>query len=334
MRYKTFFFAFLTFVLILTGCTRLRFVVDMVPGEDALTETLVLDDHGGWFAPKIAMIDVMGLIVDARQPGLVQPGGNPVADYAEALQRAENDHRIHAVLVRINSPGGTVTASDVLFRETIRFRERTGKPVVILMSDLAASGGYYLACAGDTIIAHPTTITGSVGVIIQTFNVSEGMRRIGIRADAFTSGANKAAGSPLAPMEHAHRELFQGLVEEFYNSFITLVLDRRPNIDPADIDEITDGRIVTGRRALQLGLVDQLGDLHDAFVAAKQLSDLPRARLVKYHRPLEFVGSAYAHTPHAPSSQINLLQLNLHGTGFADAPGFYYLWDPVAFGTQ
>jgi protease IV len=331
MRYVPF---ILVTVILLTGCTRLRIVMDLVPGEDALTETVVIRDDGRtWRRPKIAMIDVNGVIVDGRRGGFLASGDNPVADYVEALQKAECDSRVKAILVRVNSPGGTVTASDVLFRETVRFREKSGKPVIVLMSDVAASGGYYLACAGDTVVAHPTTITGSIGVIIQTINFSEGMRRIGIRADAITSGPNKAAGSPLEPMSPEHRALFQGLVDEFYESFVRVVVENRSGLKHEQIDEITDGRVVTGSRALELGLVDHLGDLRDAFRIAKELAESPNAVLVKYHRPLEHVASPYAAAP-APqgASQINLLQLNLAGAQLHDAPMFYYLWDPAAFG--
>ena len=198
------------------------------------------------------------------------------------------------------------------------------------MSDLATSGGYYIACAGDEIIAHPTTITGSIGVIIQTFNFSEGMRRIGIKADAITSGPNKAAGSPFEPMPAEHRALLQGLVDEFYANFVAIVTESRPNLSIADLEWITDGRVVTGRRAAEVGLIDSTGDLRDAFEAAKRRAGLTAAKLVKYHRPLEYVGSAYARSP-AANPQINLLQLNLNAGPLLEQSGFYYLWDPAAW---
>ncbi len=309
------------------GCGRMRLVIDTVSAEDELTETVVMEDRGaGWSASKVAMVEVTGMIIDADRPGLLAPGENPLGRFVEALRRAEEDSAVKALLVRINSPGGTVTASVIAYRELKRFKERCGKPVVILMGDVAASGAYYLACAGDEILAYPTTVTGSIGVIIQTFNFSEGMRRIGIKADAITSGSNKAAGSPFEPMPPEHRALLQGLVDEFYENFLAVVRDSRPGLSPADLEWITDGRVVTGRRAVEAGLVDRLGDLTTAFEAAKDRAGISRARLVKYHRPLEYVGSAYAKTPPA-NPQINLLQLNLDGLGL-NQPGFYYLWAP------
>ncbi|MHC4127964.1 MAG: signal peptide peptidase SppA [Planctomycetota bacterium] len=317
-------------LLLAGGCTRMRFVVEAVPAEDEMTETEVLRDEGAKRSdPKIVLIDVTGLIVDAQRPGLLRRGENPVARFTEALHKAADDHRVRSVVVRINSPGGGVTACDVLYRELLRFKEKTGRPVVILMGDVAASGGYYLACAGDEIIAHPTSITGSIGVIIQTFNFSEGMRKIGIRADAITSGPNKAMGSPFEPMPPEHRALLQGLVDEFYDGFIEVVTERRPQLSSADLEWIEDGRVITGRRAVEVGAVDRLGDLQVAFDAAKAKAGVARARLVKYHRPLEYVGSAYGTGP-ATGTQVNLLQLNLAGLDL-DQPGFYYLWDPLVW---
>ncbi len=314
----------------LSGCGGMRLVIDVVPAVDGLTETVVLEDPGAASSDKIALIQITGMIADADRPGLLRKGENPVSRLVESLHKAAKDSKIKAIVLRINSPGGTVTASDVVYREIQHFKRTTKKPVVVLMSDLATSGGYYIACAGDEIIAHPTTITGSIGVIIQTFNFSEGMRRIGIKADAITSGPNKAAGSPFEPMPAEHRALLQGLVDEFYANFVAIVTESRPNLSPADLEWITDGRVVTGRRAAEVGLIDSTGDLRDAFEAAKRRAGLTAAKLVKYHRPLEYVGSAYARSP-AANPQINLLQLNLNAGPLLEQSGFYYLWDPAAW---
>ncbi len=321
----------LVILIVAAGCSPVRFVVEARSGAQRMDESTVhRDDGAGWMSPKVAQIDLTGLIVDAQRPGLLAPGENPVGRFVEALDRAADDRRVEAVIVRINSPGGTVTASDVVHREIRRFRERSGKPIVVLMADVAASGGYYAACAGDTIIAHPTSVTGSIGVIIQTVNFSEGMRRIGIRAEAITSGPNKALASPWEPMPDEHRELLQGLVDEYYANFITLVQESRPDVEAEHFDRITDGRVITGREAAAVGLVDSTGDLYDAFEAAKQLAGIEHARLVKYHRDLEHVGSPYAGSRHMAQSggQLNLVQLNLDRHWLPDQPGFYYLWDP------
>ncbi len=312
------------------GCAPLRFTVEATGARDDLTESIVMgEDH--WFSHKVAMIDVTGLLVDARRPGLIAAGENPVDVFTEALRKAADDRRVQAVILRINSPGGTVTTSDLMYREVLQFKASTGKPVVALMGDVAASGGMYLACAADQIIAYPTTITGSIGVIMQTVNFSEGMRRIGIRAEAITSGPNKALASPFEPMPDEHRQILQNLVNEFYSQFRSVVEMQRPGLRAEHLARITDGRVVSGADAADIGLIDATGDLHDAFAAAKRLANLEQARLVKYHRPLMHVASPYARAPFDHTSEINLISVQLSGDmgfGSGDSSGFYYYWDP------
>lgn len=312
----------------LPGCAGLRFAIDVVPAEDRLVETEVMaDDDLGWSPDRIAMIEVSGVIADARRPGLIASGENPIARLTEALHKAEHDRGVKAVILRINSPGGGVNASDIMYCAVRDFRQRSGKPVIVQMGDVAASGGYYLACAGDELVAAPTTITGSIGVIIQSINVSEGMRRIGISAESIISGSNKTMGSPFEPMQAEHRALLQGIVDEFYGNFRSLVLASRPGIAPEHVDTVTDGRVLTGRRAHELGLVDRLGHLPEAFTAAKQRAGLEKARLVKYHRPLEYVGSPYAAAP-TPSPRASLVDVDVDLDLGDLEPGFYYLWVP------
>lgn len=338
----------LLFVLAnLAGCAGTRLVVDVVPARSEMDETVVQEDEGGgWGGPsaKVALIDMSGLIADAPRFAIPGPGVNPVAQFVESLNKAAEDDDVKAVVLRINSRGGTTTASHVVYEELVRFRERTGKPVVILMADVAASGGYYLACGGDRIIAHPTTVTGSIGVIMQTFDLSEGMHRLGIRSTPIVSGPNKNLASPFHPMSEEQREILQAMIDSMYAEFVAVVEKARPALRPEEMAWVRDGRVVTGRRALELGLIDEIGDVHHAFDVAKGMAGVPRAKLVKYHRPIEYVGSAYGASPAInPSSgvggagqggggmEINLLQLRLDDGAMADQSGFYYLWDPAAW---
>jgi protease-4 len=325
----------LCLLCLLAGCSRFRFVIDAVPAMEDLTETTVLDDRDGGFLPgranKIALIDVTGTLEERTGRSILTAAESPVGRFAEALRKAAADRAVKAVIIRINSRGGAVTASDIMYRELASFRAKSGKPAVILMGDVAASGAYYLACAGDTIIANPTTITGSIGVIMQMFDVSEGMQRIGITSNAIVSGPNKAVASPFEPMSPEHRAILQAIVDEFYERFLSVVKDARPKLAEAELASITDGRVVTGATALELGLVDALGDLREAFDEAKSRASLRRARLVKYHRPLEHVGSAYAEASAPAATQVNLLQLNLPSSMMGENSGFYYFWDPTAW---
>lgn len=321
--------------VVLAGCGPTTFVVGVSPGDREMVMKEVVASEGRTRA-RVAVLDVSGMILNAETPGLLQPGENMVSRFREALDHAAADPDVKAVVVRLNTPGGAVTASDAMYRDLVSFKKQTGKPVVVMMMDVAASGGYYVACAGDHIVAYPSTVTASIGVIIQTVSLQPALSRIGVQAEAITSGPNKDAGSPLSEMSESHRAVLQSMVDEFYASFTEVVRAARPGVSDADFAEVTDGRIVSGERAHEVGLVDQLGDLDDAFAKAKSLAGLKDASLIRYHRPLEYVGSPYARAGGASgpgagagSSQVNLLQLNVDGvSGGMSSPGFYYVWLP------
>lgn len=320
-------------VAVLVGCGPTTFVVGVSPGDQRMKATVV-EPAKTRAKDRVALIDVTGMIVNARIPGLLSDGENPVSLLHEQLQQAARDKRVKAVVLRLNTPGGAVAASDMMYREVLGFKERTGKPVVVVMMDVAASGGYYLACAGDYLIAYPSTVTGSIGVIFQTMSVKPALSSIGIQAEAITSGPNKDAGSPLSELTEGHRAVYREMVDTFYDDFIGVVRQARPRITQADFTEVTDGRVVTGRRALAVGLVDALGDLGDGFAKAKSLAGLKDASLVRYDRPLSYVGSPYAHATEVQGStprttQVNLLQLNVDGKLGGLGPScFYYVWLP------
>lgn len=317
--------------LLLASCAPQRILIDLAPGDGRLAETAVLKDDGaGEKAPKVAMIDVRGLIASVDTGLIVASGGNPVDDLVARLDKAGQDPQVKAVILRVNSPGGTVAASESMYREIRAFRKRTGKPVVASMAEVATSGGYYISLAADRIVAQPSSVTGSIGVLFQTFNVSEGMSRWGIESRAVVSRPNKDLASPFEPPVDEHYRILQGLVDEFYEQFCGLVAERRSSIDTADMETVTDGRVFTGATAHQLGLVDAVGDVREAFAEAKSLAGIDRAQLVKYHAEGRRPNSAYALGPGAPEAggrQINLMQLNLNNAA-ESLSGFYYLWSP------
>ncbi len=316
----------------LFGCLPNRFVIDLAGSDGRLLEKRVMaDTNAPTSAPKIALIDAEGLISHAPSAGLFAGSGNSVNEIVSRLQKIEADPAVRAVILRVNSPGGTVAASETLYNELRSFRERSGKPVVVSMAEIAASGGYYISLAADRVIAQPSSITGSIGVIIQTMNFSKGMAMIGVESRAVKSGPNKDIGNPFEPMRDEQYALLQGTVDDFYDAFRTLVRERRPGIDPTRFDTLTDGRIFTGRQALDAGLVDSLGDLRDAFTEAKKLAGVDRAQLVKYHPDGRTPASPYALAlaPAAPSQQGGGINVQLQlPRAMSLPPGFYYLWSP------
>ncbi len=262
----------------LFGCTPAQVVVDLTPGDQALQQTTVIED-GSWLgSDRVALIDVSGFIINAQKPRLVGYGENPVSLLHEQLEYAARDKHVKAVVLRMNTPGGTVTASDAMYREVRRFRTRTGKPVVALLMDVTTSGGYYVACASDRIVTYPTAVTGSIGVIIQTFSVKPALSRWGVQTEAITSGPNKEAGSPLSKLTEEHRAILQGLVDDFYKRFVNVVRHRRPNIPAEHFDEVTDGRVMSGEQAVRMGLADRTGDIYNAFAEAKAMAQIKRCR--------------------------------------------------------
>lgn len=316
----------------LTGCIPNSVTISLDGSGGPLREASVLADQGRTHG-TIAQLDLTGLITDGPGSGFIaQP--NPVDEFLIRLERAANDDRVRAILVRIDSPGGSVTASDILYSELRRVRERTGKPIVASLGEVAASGGYYVALAADEIVAHPTSITGSIGVIIPTFNVSDGLSRIGVHARAVVSGPNKNMADPFEPARSEHYAILQEMVNEYYGRFRSLVAERRAGIDRAELDALTDGRVLTGAEAVRTGLADQEGSVRDAFESAKRLAGLERAELVKYIRAkpngeispyalasAESAGSTLAQRP-------GLLDALPLGALALDAGVPYYVWLP------
>ena len=325
------------------GCGPQTFVVNLGGAAQGLEASAIQRD-GKLGSRHVAMLDISGTLTNSNAGGLLAAGDNAVAKLAEGLRAAAGDAKVAAVILRVNTPGGTVTASDMMYQEIRRFRQQTGKPVIVLMMDLATSGGYYLACAADRIVAYPTTVTGSIGVIFPTFTVKPALDRLGVRTDAIVSGPNKAAASPFETLEDDQRTILQDMVDDFYRRFVGVVREGRPTIRPETFGMITDGRVFTGRRALELGLVDEVGDVHTAFAAAKSAAGLESADLIVYHRPMQYVTTPYsrgggtppsasgtARADAATATQINLLQLNLDTAsllGPGRAAGLYYLWQP------
>ncbi|MCA9289290.1 MAG: signal peptide peptidase SppA [Phycisphaerales bacterium] len=319
--------------VVLTACGPATFSVTFGQRDNRLTETAVLtsDDHAG--SAKVALIEVRGLIADAATPGLISSGENPVDRLVASLDKAAEDRSVRAVVLRIDSPGGSVTASDVMYREIARFRERTGKPVIASLSTVAASGGYYIALAADEIVTEPTCITGSIGVIFPTFNFSEAMNRWGIASRAVVSRPNKDLASPFEPMEEEHYAILQRLVDEDYARFRGLVVERRPGLSESNLEQATDGRIFSGQQAIDLGLADSAGGIREAFDRALAAAGVEGGRLVRYHPRGVTPRTAYARAE-APENSPQAagptaLEIRLPGsTEWPPAAGAYYLWMP------
>src|SRR5438132_4467585 len=238
--------------------------------------------------------------MNARSSGLLSDGDNPVSLFREKLDAAACDKHVKAVVLRINSPGGAVTASDIMYQDLLHFRHETNKPVVACMMDVAASGAYYLAMASDRIYAHATTVTGSIGVIMSLYNASGLLTKIGVTSDPVKSGPNKDIGNPARPMTKEEREILQNMVNSFYDQFVQVVVKGR-QLPEERVRALADGRIYTGLDAKKQGLVDEVGYLEDALQAAMDLACIKDARIIAYDACHGYRGSIYAGMPKIPS---------------------------------
>ena len=310
-------------VLLLQGCTLVD--IELQPRIRPLREETV----EGEGKAKILLMDISGVLAD--ETGSVVLGTPPprvpiVARVREELQKAEDDDEVRALIVRINSPGGTITASDLIYREIEVFKTRRKVPVITIMMDVAASGGYYAALAGDTIMALPTTVTGSIGVVMLTVNAQGLMEKIGVAPLAIKSGAMKDAGSPFRPLTEQERAVFQSVIDQMYARFVSLIVRSR-KMPEEKVRAAADGRIYTAEQAKALGLVDEIGYMDDAVAAARKAAGVAQARVVMYHRPKEYRSNYYSTAPApAPGVDTTLQQLTALVSG--SGARFLYLWWP------
>ncbi|MEW5762450.1 MAG: signal peptide peptidase SppA [Bacillota bacterium] len=223
------------------------------------------------YGDAVGVVRIEGVILGGEGGGLL--GGALGADgIVEQLRAAADDPSIRAVVLRLNSPGGSAAASQEIGAEVDRLR-RTGKKVVASMGDTAASGAYWIAAKADRIVANPATITGSIGVIIQTQHLVGLYQKLGIATETIKSGPHKDMGAPDRLLTPEERRIFQSMVDDIYNQFVTVVARGR-KMDAAKVRQLADGRVFTGNQARELGLVDELGDFRDAVRLAGRLAGI------------------------------------------------------------
>jgi protease IV len=300
---------------VLSGCFVIK--VNLAPEAQPLEEQVI----SGAGRDKIVLMDISGVITSEESPASLGSGRQPgmVAAMREQLDRAREDKNVRAVVIRINSPGGGVTASDMLYHEIRKFRSETGVKVLAHFTDTGTSGAYYAALAADRITAQPTTITGSIGVIMLRVDATGLMEKIGVHAFEIVSGPEKGMGSPFRTMSAEEKKIFQDMIDSLYGRFVSVVAEER-KMDPGRVRKLADGRIYTSTEAKEAGLIDGIGYLDDALNQAKTLANISQAKVVTYVKPGEFRPTIY-------SVNMNLFNLNL---GELAVPGtkFTYLWMP------
>jgi protease-4 len=231
---------------------------------------------------KIAVIPLEGVIANMGQEGLLTSVGIDPDLVRDFLERAEKDGSVKAVVLRIDSPGGSAAASQEIAGDIRSFKERTGKPVVVSMGGTAASGGYYISAYADKIVANPSTLTGSIGVISQFIYFDGLLEKVGLELEIVKAGKFKGMG--IRPLSDEERRIMQAITDELYNQFVAAVADGR-NIPVADVKELATGQVYTGTQALELGLVDEMGGLNEAIDITAALAGLKDPEVEEYSRP-------------------------------------------------
>ena len=273
----------------------LSFVVSLLKGNNYSEKTVTVPD-------RVAVINIEGTIVcgaDSKENLFNQANGVTSGSIMKQIREAAADDSVKALLLRIDSGGGSATAAEEVGRELIRFKEEAKKPIVATMGNTGASAAYWIAaCASDKIYANATTLTGSIGVYMPYMNTEELFKKIGITSDKIKSGPYKDIMTNDRPMTKEEKEILQNIVDEIYDQFVYTVSAGR-KMETSKVRAIADGRIYTGRQAKNIGLVDELGDYYDALAAAGALAKikpgkdgLPPVKEREKQQPWEYFLSA------------------------------------------
>lgn len=321
---------FIFFILIMTGfimtaCGGLKINIGAPPKTEPLREYVLEGTEQG----KVLVVPIRGFLSDVPKKDIFRNRSSIVEEVVSQLRVAEKDKEVRAVILEINSAGGSITASDILYHEIASFKQRTGVAIVAAFMDVAASGGYYIALPADRIIAHPTTITGSVGVIFVIPKVGGLMDKLGLAVEVKKSGTEKDIGTPFRASTPAEHRIFQEMTEQLGSRFLDLVSTHR-KINRDALNDISTARIYLADEALQLKLIDSIGYLSDAFSDARKLAGLSdKAKVIVYRRTKYPNDNVYnTSTAWQNGENMPLIDLNLPEIIPALNPGFYYLWQP------
>ncbi len=275
-----------------------------VSGVLLISLMLVIGFFSSFFAgDKVAVVTIKGIITDSKAT-------------IEQLHEANESSDVKAIVVRVNSPGGGVGASQEIYREVTKIKD---KKVIISMGSVAASGGYYVACGAEKIYANPGTLTGSIGVLMEFADVEELMGKIGLKGYVIKSGEFKDIGSPLRPMSDAERELLQGVINNTYSQFVKVVAKGR-KLPEEYVKGLADGRVYTGEQAKDLKLVDEIGNLEDAIDGAAKMAGMKGKPGVKYMEKSRFSFFNLLIGDEA-ESVLNILSNQTSGLNYLFIPG-------------
>ncbi len=312
---------FLIFVILLVNVLGIAFgthvFFDNVFSRDLPYQETIVASHGAR-DDKIALIHLSGVISSANDASSVLQEQGSTQDVLNQLEMAKQDPAVQAVIIETDSPGGSVTASEDLFQK-IADVKTAGKPVVTYVHTEAASGAYYAICATDYIIANPTSLNGSIGVILQSYNYGDLLNKYGVHVETFKSGPYKDMLSGARPTTAQEKEIVQGIIDNSYNIFVDHIVKGR-GLDKAAVLKVADGRVLTAAQAKAAKLIDATGYEEDAITKAAELGKTESYDVVEYSRKAGFLERLGVPGLGAATSFVtNLLQ------GHTQATELYFL---------
>lgn len=253
---------------------------------------------------QVVRIAVSGVIASGAEEGFFGPGQDPVQTVLTCIQDATVDESVVGIILEINSPGGEITASDVIYKALLDFKEaQPGRVVVALLGDVAASGGYYVALAADYIMAHPTTLTGSIGVLISSINVKGLGDKLGVKDMTIKSGENKDLLNPLREPTAEEKAILQNVIDELYARFVGLVMKSR-DLTEETVHTLADGRVFSAGQALEVDLIDEIGYWDDAVAKMAELLDVEDVKVMRYEQRLSLAALLMASADRMPVAQL------------------------------
>ncbi len=306
--------------LITTGCVSMN--VKVPDYTDPLKE-FTLEGEG---PDKVLVIPIQGPISDQEEKGMMRSKPSLVKEVVSQIRKAEMDPDVKAIVLKVNSPGGAVTASDILYNELLKLKTKRGITLVASMMDIATSGGYYISLPADHIVAHKTTITGSVGVVFMRPKLIGLMDKVGVSIETTKSGKDKDMGSPFRHTTAQEEESFQAIIDELAGLFKAKVVKHR-GLKTENIEKIMTAKIFTASQALELGLIDQIGFTDDAIDKAKELAGIDSQSKVVMYRRIEFADdNIYNNISSHSMSNTPLVDLGPLSRMSSISTGFYYTW--------
>lgn len=241
---------------------------------------------------KIAVVPFDGVIQDGGDNSIINTGANPYRQFMEVLDHTAKDPTVDGVVISVNSPGGGVVESAEIHDKVLEIQDEYDKPVYVSMGNTAASGGYYISAPAEKIVAHPATLTGSIGVIMESINYTELAKDLGVDFNTIKSGKHKDIMSPSRKMTDEEKDILQTMIDEMYDEFVQVIVDGR-DLGEDQVRKLADGRVYTGKQAYENELVDELGSLEDTIAFMEKDYKWNDSTIVEYEAGLNvnsFVG--------------------------------------------